>query len=87
MRETAPLPRGVPPDTRPTLPGNGLLGWLGRQVGCVAKAVKADVAAAKPVYRRASVQEHPHPADPKLVLRRTTIDEVLRDEGQQSCDR
>ena len=73
---------------------DSFLGWLGRQVGFVNKAIKADVT--KPVepqqpaqqtevvYRSDKVEEVPHPADPKLVLRRTTTDEVIRDAKQPS---
>ncbi len=62
----------------------GVLRWLGRQVGYVRKAVKTDVAppdnscqTPRVVYRADSVEEAPHPDDPKLKLRRTTIDEVI----------
>jgi hypothetical protein len=59
-------------------PGRGLLGWLGRQVGYISKAIKADVGAPKIVYRNDSVEELPHPDDPSLKLRRTVIDEVVK---------
>jgi hypothetical protein len=59
------------------LKGKGVLGWLGRQFGYVAKAVKTDVKAPKIVYRDGRVQEAPHPEDPNLTLRRTVIDEVI----------
>lgn len=58
------------------LPGEGLLGWLGRQVGHVKKAIRADPGT-KIVYRKNEVEEAPHPNDPKIKLRRTTIDEVI----------
>jgi hypothetical protein len=61
-------------------PGAGFLGWLGRQVGYVAKAIKTDVSqppASKVVYRNDTVEELPHPDDPNLKLRRTVIDEVI----------
>jgi hypothetical protein len=65
---------------------DSFLGWLGRQVGFVSKAIKADVTKPPPqqeqpdvVYRADTVEEAPHPADPSLVLRRTTTDEVIRD--------
>ena len=48
--------------------------WLGRQVGHVRQAV----ATPPPVYRQERVEERPHPADPSLVLRRTTIDEARK---------
>jgi hypothetical protein len=64
----------------PHKPGSGLLGWLGRQIGYVRKAVKADVTARPPpkvVYRADKIEEAPHPAQPDVTLRRTTIDEVI----------
>ena len=66
---------------------DSFLGWLGRQVGFVSKAIKADVRPTpKVMYRADKVEEVPHPADPSLVLRRTTTDEVLRDEKKQQLD-
>jgi len=64
-----------------TPPGKGFLGWLGRQVGYVKKAVRADVS--QRVYEQRKIEEQPHPESPNLVLRRTTIDEVIerKDEG------
>jgi hypothetical protein len=68
---------------------DSFLGWLGRQVGFVHKAIKTDVTQPKAkepdvVYRADKIEEAPHPADPSLVLRRTTTDEVIRDDTQQS---
>jgi len=73
-------------------PGHGFLGWLGRQVGYVSKAIKAPVGGSgtpppaapveppgKVVYRNDTVSEAPHPDDPNLKLRRTIIDEVVVD--------
>jgi hypothetical protein len=76
------------PDSPNNLPGRGFLGWLGRQVGHVAKAVKTDVAgsalpaspaAAEPtvVYRTDTVTQAPHPTKPGVVLRRTVVDEIV----------
>jgi hypothetical protein len=59
------------------LPGNGFLGWLGRQVGYVSKAAKTDPAASKVVYRENKIEEAEHPNQPGVKLRRTTIDEVI----------
>ena len=67
---------------------DSFFGWLGRQVGFVNRAIKTDVT--KPaerkepqvVYRADKVEEAPHPVDPNLVLRRTTVDEVLVDDAQ-----
>jgi hypothetical protein len=61
------------------LPGNGLLGWLGRQVAHVRKALGTDVSASKTIYRDCKVEEKPLPQDPKVKLRRTVIDEVVVD--------
>ena len=75
------------------LPGEGFLGWLGRQVGYVSKAVKHPVpgpeAAPEPappegqtIYRERKVLEQPMPGRPEVVLRRTVIDEaVVKEEG------
>ena len=57
-------------------PGKGFLGWLGRQVGYVKRAVKADVTR-ETVYRDARVEEAKLPHDPSVTLRRTTVDEVI----------
>jgi hypothetical protein len=77
------------------LPGEGFLGWLGRQVGYVSKAVKHPVPGpsstdlvdasqpAQTIYRDRKVIEQPMPGRPEVVLRRTVIDEaVLREEGE-----
>jgi hypothetical protein len=62
------------------LPGNGFLGWLGRQFGHVSKAVKTEVlppGGSKTVYRDCRIEEKDLPEDPSLKLRRTVIDEVI----------
>jgi hypothetical protein len=68
-------------DSKQKLPGNGFLGWLGRQVGHVTKAVKTDVTrpvpAATIVHRTDRVDQVPHPTLPGVTLRRTTVDEVV----------
>ena len=62
-----------------------LLGWLGRQIGHVKKAVKTDVTKPPPppkpkvVYRDNKVEEAEHPDQPGVKLRRTVIDEVIVD--------
>jgi hypothetical protein len=61
----------------PAKPGKGFLGWLGRQVGHVKKAVQTDPAGPKTIYRNQKVEEVPHPEDPNIKLRRTTIDEAI----------
>jgi hypothetical protein len=62
------------------LPGKGLWGWLGRQIGYVKTAAKAKVkapATPKVVYRKDHVEEAVVPEQPHVKLRRTTIDEVI----------
>jgi hypothetical protein len=63
------------------LPGTGFLGWLGRQVGHVRKAVHTDPAKPQPkvIYRENKVEEAELPDKPGMKLRRTTIDEVIVD--------
>jgi hypothetical protein len=71
------------------LPGKGLLGWLGRQVGYVKRAVKADVTR-QTIYRDERVEEAKLPQDPSVTLRRTTVDEVIvtrRDAGTGAVER
>ena len=65
----------------PKASGTGFLGWLGRQVGHVKKAIQTDVAEGKPrtIYRDKHVEEKPLPTDPNVKLRRTVIDEVIVD--------
>ena len=55
------------------LPGKGLLGWLGRQVGHVTRAVRYDP---ESVAKKSSVEERRDPEHPDLVFRRTVTDEV-----------
>ena len=65
--------------------GNGFLGWLGRQVGYVKKAVQTDVEKsalppappAKVLYQNAKVEEVVDPRNPNVKLRRTVIDEAI----------
>jgi hypothetical protein len=58
--------------------GKGFLGWLGRQVGYVTKAVKTEVPPPPTkLYENKTVQESPHPQDPNVRLRRTVIDEAI----------
>ena len=56
-------------------PGKGLFGWLGRQVGYVAKAVKHDP---ELIARKEEVVEKSLPDHPDVVFRRTITDEVRR---------
>lgn len=60
------------------VPGKGVFGWLGRQVGHIKKAIHTDVEAPQQVtYRNRQVEEAEHPDQPGVKLRRTTIDEVI----------
>ena len=60
------------------LPGKGLFGWFGRQVGHVARAVRTDVTdGPRTVVRTTQVLEQQHPTVPNVTLRRTTVDEVI----------
>jgi hypothetical protein len=60
-----------------SLPGKGLFGWFGRQVGHIKKAIHTDAAGPQVTYRNAKVEEAEHPEQPGVKLRRTTIDEVI----------
>jgi hypothetical protein len=60
-----------------SLPGKGLFGWFGRQVGHLKKAIHTDPAGPKVAFRAETVEEAAHPAQPGVKLRRTTIDEVI----------
>ena len=61
----------------------GFLGWLGRQVGFVKKAIKADVGK-KTIHREQRVEEAKVPEQPNVTLRRTVIDEVIVDKPGSS---
>lgn len=58
------------------LPGKGLSGWLGRQVGYVRRAWRTSVGE-QVVYRHEQVQEAPMPGQPGVTLRRVTRDEII----------
>ncbi len=62
--------------------GDGFFAWLGRQVGYVKKAVKADVTK-QIVHREEKVEEAKLPQDPNVTLRRTVIDEVIVDKQKK----
>jgi hypothetical protein len=72
------------PNPENSKPGKGVLGWLGRQVGHVRKAIKTDVGGPTTVYRDKKVEEKPLPRDPNVKLRRTVIDEVVVDRKGKS---
>jgi hypothetical protein len=58
---------------------NSFLGWLGRQIGAVRGAVHKDTTPPKVLYKKTAVLEAPVPGRPNEKLRRTVIDEVIRD--------
>jgi hypothetical protein len=60
------------------LPGDGLLGWFGRQVAHIKNALNTDVSkSSKTIYRNSKTEEKPLPQNPNVKLRRTVIDEVV----------
>jgi hypothetical protein len=64
---------------------NSFFGWLGRQIGHVKRAVKQDVP--KIVYKKTTVHEATLPDRPDEKIRRTVVDEVIRNrprDGQAS---
>ncbi len=63
------------------LPGKGLFGWLGRQIGHVSAAVRHDPMT---VAKKTHVSEARDPEQPGIVFRRTTTDEVRREETDLS---
>jgi hypothetical protein len=64
--------------TPPSKAFEGFMGWFGRQVGHVKKAVQTDPAKLpKVTYRKEKVEEAEIPNQPGVKLRRTTIDEVI----------
>lgn len=52
------------------------LGWLGRQIGHVTRAIRTPVGP-RVVYRNQQTDELPMPGQPGVTLRRTTTDEVI----------
>ena len=59
---------------------NSLFSWLGRQIGYVKGAAGKDVSTPKIEYKKTTVQEATLPDRPDEKLRRTIIDEVVRDD-------
>jgi len=49
--------------------------WIGRQVGYIAGAARSETE--KKLYESKVVEEKSHPDDPKVLLRRTTVDEAI----------
>ena len=60
------------------------LGWLGRQIGYVKGAANAPATPPKVLYQRKTVQESQLPDRPDETLRRTVIDQVVRNEKKDS---
>jgi hypothetical protein len=60
------------------------LGWLGRQIGYVKGAAKTPATPAKVLYERKTVQESTLPDRPEEKLRRTVIDQVVRNDKKHS---
>jgi hypothetical protein len=60
---------------------NTFLGWLGRQIGHVKKAVKTEVP--QVVYKKTTVQEATLPDRPDEKIRRTIVDEVIRQKSDE----
>ncbi len=58
---------------------NSFMGWLGRQLGHVKRAVATDVTTPKVVYKKQTVHEAPLPNRPDEKLRRTVVDEVIHE--------
>jgi hypothetical protein len=56
---------------------NSFLGWLGRQLGHVKRAVQSDVP--QIVYKKTTVHEATLPDRPDEKIRRTIVDEVVRE--------
>ena len=63
---------------------NSFFSWLGRQIGAVRGAVHKDVTPPKVLYQKTTVHEAPVPHRPEEKLRRTVIDEVVREENKLS---
>ena len=70
------------------LPGKGWLGWLGRQVGYVRKAVHTDpLPPPQVIHRENRVEEKELASQPGVKFRRTVIDEVIVDANKRIADR
>ena len=55
---------------------DSLLGWLGRQIGHVKKAVKTDVTKPRPAPAPKAAAAAPKPAKPKVIYRDNKVEEV-----------
>ena len=67
------------PDPRSHPPGKGLFGWLGRQIGYVSGAVKADPGGPSKAQAPRSQQQASPPkpaAPPKVIYRDDKVEEV-----------
>jgi len=60
---------------------NSFFGWLGRQIGHVKGAVKTEVP--QVVYKKTTVHEATLPDRPNEKIRRTVVDEIVREPGDR----
>ena len=60
---------------------NTFFGWLGRQIGHVKRAVNEDVP--QVVYKKTTVQEAELPDRPNEKIRRTIVDEVIKQQQKK----
>jgi hypothetical protein len=60
---------------------NSFLGWLGRQIGYVKGAAKIEVP--QVVYKKTTVHEATLPDRPNEKIRRTVVDEIVRQPGDR----
>ena len=59
---------------------NSFMGWLGRQIGHVKRAVKQEVPTPpQVVYKKTTVHEATLPDRPDETIRRTVVDEVIKE--------
>ena len=58
------------------LPGNGLFGWLGRQVGYVKKAVRATPASLPGPPKPSAAQSPPSESPPDVIYREGRVEEA-----------
>jgi hypothetical protein len=65
----------------PAKKDNTFFGWLGRQIGHVKRAVKTEVP--QVVYKKTTVHEAKLPDRPDETMRRTVVDEVIKQKGEE----
>jgi hypothetical protein len=66
----------MPNQPNQPLPGKGLFGWLGRQVGYVSGAVKAKPGAAATAAKPAAPKPDAPPPSPKVIYRDDKVEEA-----------